>query len=165
MKVVPGDEERSRVYSSAHLEAETADPTADRECAANGIDGRLEQREDTITRHLDASAVVMVDLRVDGGVVLAEEPIPCNVSESSGMLGRSDDVGDEDRAVDAPRIRLSRLSWSSSWSQPAGRLHQEVEQEVARLPGPITVVHVTGSRDEPEPRTGDAPRHPPGVQR
>ena len=46
--------------------------------------------------------------------------------------------------------------------QPAGRLHQEVEQEVARLPWPITVVHVTGSRDEPEPRTGDAPRHPSG---
>src|SRR5258707_14052691 len=52
MKVVSGYEERSRVYSSAHPEAETVDPTADRECAANGIDGRLEQREDAITRHL-----------------------------------------------------------------------------------------------------------------
>ena len=49
--------------------------------------------------------------------------------------------------------------------QPAGCLHQEVEQKVARLPGPIVAVHVTGSCDEPEPRTGDAPRHPPGVQR
>ena len=87
MKVVPGYQERPRMYSSAHLEAETADPTADRECAANGIDGRLEQREDAITRHLDASAVVVVDLRVDGGVVLAEEPIPRIVSESSGVLG------------------------------------------------------------------------------
>ena len=112
------------------------------------------------------SAVVMVDLRVNGGVVLAEEPIPRIVSESSGMLGRSDDVGDEDRAVDAPRLRLSALELELVLvQQPAGRLHQEVEQEVARLPGPIMVVHVTGSRDEPEPRTGDAPRHPPGVQR
>ena len=46
-----------------------------------------------------------VDLRVNRGVVLAEEPIPRIVSESSGMLGRSDDVGHEDRAVDAPRLR------------------------------------------------------------
>ena len=48
--------------------------------------------------------------------------------------------------------------------QPSGRLHQEVEQKIARLLGPIMVVHVTGARDEPEPRTGDAPRQPPGVQ-
>ena len=92
----------------AHLEAETADPTADRERAATGIDRRLEQREDAITRHLDESAVVMVDLRVNDGVVLAEEPIPRIVSESSGMLGRSNDVGDEYRAVDAPRLRPVR---------------------------------------------------------
>ena len=51
----------------------------------------------------------MVDLRVNGGVVLAEKPIPRIVSESSGMLGRSDDIGYQDRAVDAPRLRLSAL--------------------------------------------------------
>ena len=50
----------------------------------------------------------MVDFRVNSSVVFAEEPIPCIVSESSGMLGRSDDVGYQDRAVDAPRLRLLR---------------------------------------------------------
>ena len=106
MQIVAGDEERSRVKPGAHLEAETADPTADHERAATGIGCRLEQREDAITRHLDACAVVMVDLHLNDGVVLAEEPIPRIVSESSRMLGRSDDVGYEDRAVDAPRLHL-----------------------------------------------------------
>jgi hypothetical protein len=46
----------------------------------------------------------MVDLGVNGGVVLAEEPVPLIVSESSGMVGRSDDVGEEDSAIDAPRL-------------------------------------------------------------
>jgi len=108
----------------------------------------------------------MVDLRMNGRVVLGEEPIPRNVSESSSMLGGSDDVSYEDGAVDAPRLHRSALELELVLvQQPASRLHQEVEQEVVRLPRPIVAVHVTGSCDEPEPRTGDAPRHPPGVQR
>ncbi len=108
MQVVTGDEERARVNPGAHLQAETADPTADGERAATGIDRRVEQREDAIARRLDASAVVMLDLRVNDGVVLAEKPIPRIVSESSGMLGRSDDIGDQYRAIDAPSLRLLR---------------------------------------------------------
>ncbi len=47
---------------------------------------------------------MMIDLRVNGRVVLAEEPIPRVVTESSGVLGRADDVGHEDSAVDAPLL-------------------------------------------------------------
>jgi hypothetical protein len=108
----------------------------------------------------------MVGFRANSGVVFAKKPIPRIVSGSSGMLGRSDDIGYQDRAIDAPSLRLlPRELELLPVQQPAGCLYQEAEQQVARLPRLISMVQVTGSRDEPEPRTGDAPRHSFGVQR
>jgi hypothetical protein len=51
----------------------------------------------------------MVDFRVNSSVVHAEKPIPAIVSEPSGMLGRSDDIGYQDRAIDAPSLCLRTL--------------------------------------------------------
>ena len=51
----------------------------------------------------------MLNLRLNDGVMLAEKPIPRIVSESSGMLGRSDDIGYQNRAIDAPSLRLLSL--------------------------------------------------------
>jgi len=109
MQVVPGHQERSGVNSGTYLHADAADPAADRKRAATGIDRRLEQREGTVISHLDENAFVMVDFGVNSSVVFAEKPIPRIVSESSGMLGRSDDIGYQDRAIDAPSLRLLPL--------------------------------------------------------
>ena len=51
----------------------------------------------------------MVDFRANSSVVFAEKPIPRIVSKSSGMRGRSDDIGYQDRAIDAQTLRLLPL--------------------------------------------------------
>jgi hypothetical protein len=60
--------------------------------------GRLVKRgEEPVSRGVELSTAVPVQLPANRSVVSRHKPLPCPVPESDGLVGRPHDVGEENR--------------------------------------------------------------------
>src|SRR5207244_6956498 len=89
------------VDSGSHFEAERPDALRDRSCAAEGSGRSVEGREEAVACSIDFASAKALQLTSNERVVLFEQIVPAPVTELARALGRTDDVGEEDRRQDA----------------------------------------------------------------
>ena len=177
--VVPPPLDLSRVHADADVDAELAQGVADRDRTLHGPGRAVEDREHPVARPLDQAPAEAGQLAVDRPVVLLEAGRPGPVAERGGLLGRADDVGEEDRGQEAvagghlPGARQELLYLpgdvrSAGPGDVVGRVELHVARtvdvlgEVAPVAGPAEPV-VTGM--EHERRHAQAAEDGPHVRR
>jgi len=95
------------VHAAANFEAELADALRDRACAHDRARWSVECGEETVAGVVDLAAAVQVKLTADARVMTLEQVGPAAVAESVRLLGRADQIGEEDRRQDALRRSLA----------------------------------------------------------
>src|SRR5206468_8263750 len=85
------------VEAGPDLDTEAPHGIADAFGATDGAGRSVEGREETVTGSADLTSTMALDLLADDRVMTVEEVAPDAVAERDRQIGRSDDVGKEDR--------------------------------------------------------------------
>src|SRR5438067_6035212 len=93
------------VDAGTYVEPEQRRRVLDRAGAADRARGAVERRHEPVAGRVDLDAAEALKLTPDRLVVPLEQLAPAAVAECDGSLGRSDDVGEENRGEDAIGVR------------------------------------------------------------
>jgi hypothetical protein len=89
------------VKSSADVDAEVANVVAHRESATDRARGPIESSQEAVSGGVHLAAAKALELPPHQLVVSSDEVVPVVIAEPRGSLGRSDDVGEENRRQDS----------------------------------------------------------------
>src|SRR5689334_22661726 len=104
------------------LQSDGPQRLAQRGSGLDGAGGSIEGREKAVTRRVELPATEPRELPPDDGVVLRQKLSPRRIAEAGGKLGRTDDVGEEDRGED-PVLRFGCLQ---ARDERGGRGHRRL---------------------------------------
>jgi len=89
------------VQPGPNLEAQLTHGVPDRNCTLNGAGGPVERGEDTVAGSLHEMSTKPRELPINRPIVQVEAVPPDLVPESGGLLGRIDDVREENRGEES----------------------------------------------------------------